>query len=77
MTKGIFAGAALAALVSVSAAEAQTCDSGCTARHTACTQAGKDYATCMGVWRQCRMACVAPARTVSVAPRTTQVVARR
>ncbi len=78
MTKAIFAGAVLSALVSLGAAQAQTCSVSCNAQHTTCTQAGKDYATCMGVWRQCKTACLTPARTFTPAPaRATPAVVRR
>ena len=78
MTKGILAGAALAALVSAGATQAQTCASSCNAQHTTCTQAGRDYATCMGVWHQCKTACLTPARApVSAPPKVQTAVVRR
>ncbi len=78
MTKGILAGAALAALVSAGAAPAQTCASSCNTQHSTCTQSGKDYATCMGVWHQCKTACLTPARAaVSAAPKVQTAVVRR
>ena len=77
MTKGIFAGAVLSALVSLGAAQAQTCASNCTAQHATCSQSGKDYATCMGVWRQCRTACLTPARASPAAPAKAPAVVRR
>ena len=79
MTKAIFAGAVLSALVSFGAARAQTCVSSCTAQHATCSQSGRDYATCMGVWRQCKTSCLTPARTTSAAPaaKVTPAVARR
>lgn len=77
MTKVILAGAALAALVSVGAARAQSCAAGCNTQHSSCARAGKDYATCMGAWRQCKAACLTPVRTSSAPPRATQVAVRR
>ena len=77
MTKGIIAGAILLALGSTGSVRAQTCASSCTAQHAVCAQSGKDYATCMGVWRQCKMACLAPARAATPAPPVTSTVARR
>ena len=80
MTRGVLAGAAFAALAFLSAAEAQaqTCSMSCNTQHTTCTQAGKDYGTCMGLWRQCRTACLAPARTSAAPPaRVTPAVVRR
>ena len=78
MTKAMIAGALLAALACTGAAHAQTCTSSCTAQHSVCAQAGKDYATCMGAWRQCRTACLTPARA-SAAPvvKATPAVVRR
>ena len=79
MTRGAIIGAALAALISTTAAHAQTCASSCNTQHATCTQAGKDYATCMGVWHQCKTACLTPARATSTAPAAAKMpaVARR
>ena len=68
MTKGILAGAALAVLALGGAAQAQTCSASCNDQHSACTRAGRDYGACMGVWHQCKTACLTPART-STPPR--------
>ena len=76
MTKGILAVAALAALVSAGAAHAQTCAASCNGQHSSCTRAGKDYGVCMGAWRQCKTACLTPARTSSPAPKATAAVVR-
>lgn len=77
MTKVLFAGAALAALVSTGAVQAQTCASSCNTQHSTCAKSGKDYATCMGVWHQCKAACLTPARTSSAPPPKVAAVARR
>ena len=77
MTKGILVGAALAALTFSGAAQAQSCATSCNTQHAACSQAGKDYATCMGAWHQCKAACLTPARTSSAAPKSVPAVVRR
>ena len=73
----ILAGAVLAALVSTAAAQAQSCPAGCNTQHSTCTRAGRDYATCMGAWRQCKAACLTSARGSVAPPRVTAAVVRR
>ena len=72
----ILTGAALAALLSTGAVQAQSCSLNCNTQHSTCARAGKDYGTCMGAWRQCKAACLAPARAVST-PKPALTVARR
>ena len=77
MTKTILAGAALAALVSFGSAHAQSCSTNCNTQHSTCSREGRDYGTCMGAWRQCRTACLTPARASVAPPRVTAAVVRR
>ena len=61
------------------AAQAQTCQSGCNDRHAQCSRGGGDYGSCMAGWRQCRSACLTPAKgPAGPAPvRATPAVVRR
>ena len=76
MKIGILAAATLAALVMATSAYAD-CSSSCSAANAQCSRSGKEYATCMGAWRQCKQACVTPVKATpaSPAPKVTKAVA--
>lgn len=66
----IAAAVAAAAFVStgiLAQASAADCMDTCTARHTTCVASGRDDATCLGGWHQCKTTCAAtkaaPVRT--------------
>ena len=82
MKTGILAAAGLAALLSSTAAYAD-CNGSCSAANAQCSRSGKDYATCMGAWHQCKTACNAPTPVKATpapagqAPKVTKAVAPR
>ena len=77
MKTGMLAAVGLAALLSSTAAYAD-CNGSCSTANAQCSRSGKDYATCMGAWRQCKMACVTPVKTTSTpAPKMTKAAAPR
>ena len=55
------AGAALLSLAAVQA-QAGTCETSCTEKHSTCSRSGADYGVCMNAWRQCNTACKTPVR---------------
>ena len=57
----VLAGAALLSLVGVQA-QAGTCETGCTEKHSTCSRSGADYGACMTTWRQCKASCATPVR---------------